>query len=66
MITVTTARPDDPDPPGSIVPWPNGQGYSMQVRAKFGAVPVAGLEERQRAFLRPGDDVIGLVWPGPL
>jgi hypothetical protein len=41
--------------PGSVAPLASGLGLSMRVATEYVADPVAGLDARQRAALRPGD-----------
>jgi hypothetical protein len=60
MIIISPEEPGDA-PPGSIIPWPNGQGSHMIIPSEFGLDPIAGLSDQQRAFLREGDEAIALV-----
>src|SRR3954466_666297 len=61
MVIVSTAD-DHEEIPGSIEPWENGRGYSMRVPPEYGADPIAGLDDQQRAVIQPGDEVISLTW----
>jgi hypothetical protein len=50
--------PDMAGAPGSVVPLADGRTFRLYVPREFAGDPMAGLDERQRAFLRRGDCVI--------